>query len=805
MTRSALRCTTALLLACAPFLPAAASSDGPSGNWALNEFGGTRAERQELYGGTPGVLMGTSPASLLFVGWRRLHGQAVSVEAGEALAVPCCNAPTVTDATAQWSEARKAVPAVPAQAAFVETERAGPDFTSAPNCLADAFVNAARTLGSRVASYGAASADVRAWVAAQDAVFAACAKPVTALPALAEGAPPWLRADRAYQSAALAFYNADYSAAAEAFAGIGEDAASPWHEIAPYLRVRALLRKALASKEAPDFAAARSAAAAVAATATLHEAAARLGDMAQLHSDPKAATTRLAAALTAPALGAQAASDFKDLQSLNGPAPEFLDWITTFKTGSAAPPQDPPPTPTKLEGAKAAEGRRQAALAHAHDRYAATHDPAWMLAALALMQPDDAAGDAIMADAAGVDPKAPAYLTALYHRVRLTVGAADPAVIRPLLDAALARTDLSATARNLFRAERLQVAADMAEVATYVLRGRQCTEDAGCVGNAWGYFGQGSGLFDTASGNGTAGVGDDARYLLDRMALASRVALAEDARLPAPIRMDLALTSFARAVLSHDDATADRLARALGALLPAMAPDFAAIPDARPGPDKLFAQYMIFAKIPGLRADLLDYTRPVGAVSAFEGTWPNWVVLARPDPDAIPPGAALYDNAFYQSADVPAGTDLGDGHRRIPDPVCDSMCSAGGFVPRLPAFLAGTAARATVERRFLPPPGKYGDAGTMPGGRAEAFPSEYRDSGVKALPAPAGAAYMWEAVLDYVGKHPQDPRAPEALHWLIHIGHYGQSHNHSGRRAFALLKSRYPASSWAKQNQFFYD
>ena len=194
--------------------------------------------------------------------------------------------------------------------------------------------------------------------------------------------------------------------------------------------------------------------------------------------------------------------------------------------------------------------------------------------------------------------------------------------------------------------------------------------------------------------------------------------------MPAPIRMDIALTSFARAVLLHDDATADRLARTLGGLMPAMAADFASIGLARPGPDKLFAQTMIFAKIPGLRADLLDYTRPAGAVAGYEGVWPNWVMLARPDPDAIAPGPGLYDNADYQVRDVPAGTDLGGGHRRLPDPVCDGMCGAGGFVPRQPAFLAGTAARATAERRFLPPPGKYGDTGTIPGARAEAFPSE---------------------------------------------------------------------------------
>ena len=101
---------------------------------------------------------------------------------------------------------------------------------------------------ARVASYGADSADVRAWVTAQDAVFTACAKPVEALPPLADGAPVWLRADHAYQSAALMFYNAHYVEAAEAFMAIAGDLVSPWHDIAPYLRTRALLRRALDSR-----------------------------------------------------------------------------------------------------------------------------------------------------------------------------------------------------------------------------------------------------------------------------------------------------------------------------------------------------------------------------------------------------------------------------------------------------------------------------------------------------------------------------------------------------------------------------
>ena len=88
MTRCFLLRGVAALALAAVTLPVLASTDGPPGNWALNEFGGTAAERQMLYDGTPGVLMGTTPASLLFVGWR--HGQRVATEAGEALAVPCC-------------------------------------------------------------------------------------------------------------------------------------------------------------------------------------------------------------------------------------------------------------------------------------------------------------------------------------------------------------------------------------------------------------------------------------------------------------------------------------------------------------------------------------------------------------------------------------------------------------------------------------------------------------------------------------------------------------------------------------------
>lgn len=811
----ALALALVLALAASP-VPALASTDGPSGDWGLSEYGGSAVDRQMLYAGNPGVLMATSPASLLAIGWRRLHGQAVGQDAGEALATPCCGTPGATpgatmDPVSAWVDARKTVPGASPNAGSVATERPGPDYTSAPNCMGDAFRTATLTLADRSKVHGAASKDVRFWLDAQDAVFRGCSTPGATLPALPADAPDWLRADHRYQSAALAFYGADYPAAAAAFAAIAEDADSPWRGIAPYLRVRALLRQGLASKAPADFVAARQAALAIPAESPLHAAAGQLGDMAQLRADPAAAATRLASALDVPVLTAQAAADFKDLQTLAGTrgAPELLDWIGTFKTGAAAPPSPPDDTGPALVRARAAEARRVAALAHARDRYDAGQHPAWLLAVLALAQPDDPDAAPILSAAAALDPAAPAYFMALYHRVRLTAATADPAATRALLDTVLARTDLTASTRNLFLAERMLVAANGGEMARFALRARVCAQDAeDCKSRDWGYGSSAPGLFDKVSDSSTVdpsttGLGDDARYLIDRMALSSRVALGNDPALPAPIRLDLALTSFARAVLLRDAAAVDVLSRQLQALLPVMAADFAAIPAAR-GDDRRFAEFLVFAKIPGLRVDLLDYTRPAGSVAAFGGSWPNWVVLARPDPDSIPPAPVLYDNGGYQMADVPAGTDLGEGRVRVPDVVCKGLCGAGGFVPRPPAFLSATAPRAVTERRLLPPPGQYTDAGKFSPDRRAAFPGPIGPD-PKPAPVPPGTIFVWDFILDYAAKHPQDPRVPEALHWIIHVGHYGQGHDHSGKRAFTLLKARYPGSSWAKQNPFYYD
>ncbi|MGN8080205.1 hypothetical protein [Variovorax sp. 22077] len=110
----------------------------------------------------------------------------------------------------------------------------------------DAFRNATKTLAQRMtraASDKSAAPFVLHWLKAQDAVFDTCDKEPGAMPELPAGAPAWLQADHAYQLAARHFYAGDLDDADEAFAAIAADKASPWRDLAAYMRLRVLARQ----------------------------------------------------------------------------------------------------------------------------------------------------------------------------------------------------------------------------------------------------------------------------------------------------------------------------------------------------------------------------------------------------------------------------------------------------------------------------------------------------------------------------------------------------------------------------------
>ena len=800
----------AALLATLPAGTAHASGPGTTAPWYVDQFGGDGADLKAVFAGRLGIVMARAPRPQLFVAWRLLHGLKVGETAGEALAIPCCDVqlaaaspapppqpagtPALPTDKNAWLEARKRVPGA-SDPGYIPTERDGPDNTSVLTCYPDAFTVAAATLTDRAARFGAGSEPVKAWLAGQDAVFRACHDKGVALPPLPPAPPAWLKADRAYQAAALALYDQRFDEAAADFAAIGRGPASPWRSSALYLRARALQKAAIAAKTPTATARARAAIDALAAAppATFGQReVADLRRILQFHTEPEALKATLDRQLSQPQPPADVAVAFRDLSDLSDGSPhpaEALDWMRTLLPRPAASADDSQTTGSQDHSdAQRDTAARTAALAHARARWTATRAPAWLLAALSLADPGAPEAAALLTDGARVAPFHPAWLTVQFHLVRLGLGG-PPAAVRARLDALLARKDLSVNDRNVFTAQRMQLAETPAAFARLALRRRLCTEDApalnapkdppfGCVREQWdGDDYQPSGVYDGAGAKGTVGLGEDARAVIDRLPLAERMALAEEPVLPAALRLDIALTSYGRAVQLQDDAALDRLAGRLQILLPQLKDDFARLASTRPGPDKRFAADLILAKVPGVRVDLVDYTRPEGKVSEFQQYWTDWLILprGRGAPTLTPRPLATYQAAGYGPNDMAdARTDL----------VCLGECGRGASPLRLPAFAAAGQARGAAERAFF-----------------------WRIEGVGETPPPppAGAVSAWDEMIAYVEAHPKDPRAAEALYWLVHVGRFGGSHDHSGRRAFKLLHARYGASVWARRSPYFYD
>ena len=692
-----------------------------------------------------------------------------------------------------WRDARQAVAGLP-DGGYVPTERGGPDDTSVPICLDDAFDAATATLKDRAKRYGARSPAVQAWVAAQDAVFSACGAAGAELPDPIANAPAWLAKDRAYQQAALALYDSRFEDAAVGFEAVAHDPASPWRAHGQYLAARALMREALSLKTVEAYAKARSAVGVLAATADAwgREQTAALADVLDYNQRPLALLDRRVHELAAPAPDPRLAIQFRDYTDLGEAAaakPEALDWIDTIRARPRFTGDDP--GPSSLEQAvHRDEAARTAALAHALARWRSGHDLAWLAAAVSLVSPDDAEAPELIRAAGEAPAASPAYVDLQHHLIRLTLAGAPAAETRRRLDAILARRDLSAGDRNVFAAQRAQVSTSRADFVRFALRRRLCAgaDDFGyddrppkCTRQGWDddEF-QSSGIYDGAGSKGAAGLGEDARALIDRAPQAERIALARDPRLPARLRLDIALTSYARAVQLQDNASIDLLARELAGLLPLMAPEFRRIPSARPGADKRFAEFLVLAKIPGVRVDLVEYSRPEGRrVADFQQYWTDWVILNRPAPGLTAPGLTSYQQ---DGTNFELGFDWPDAKS---DLTCLGECGRGAAPLRTPDFLARGSAKAAAERAF--------------------FFKTNHEYGKPEPAMPPGAVDAWDEMLTYAAAHPGDARVPEALYWLVHVGHFGGSHEHSGKRAFLLLHRRYPGSVWAKRTKYYND
>jgi hypothetical protein len=529
-------------------------------------------------------------------------------------------------AAENWASARKTVTGVP-EPAPVETDKKvpGSDFEVFPNCLDDAFANAAATLKKRTAQWGAGSPNVAEWVRAQDQVFQNCSAGPVIPPALSSG-DALLRADRRYQIAAAKFYALQYSEAEAAFDEIGRDAASPWREIAPYLAARAVVRRASVSGDKTQWGGAATRLRDVLkdpARRAIHDRAQALLGFVRARLEPQQVLVELGKQLMQPDQGA----------ALEHSLSEYTFIWDHLEGWGQKPPMGESDVADWIE---AVQGHQPAA-----EKWRSKRNAPWLVAALIAAPAQDAATKELLAAARAVPASSPAYASTAYWGVRLAIASGDRDGARQWADQALAAKPVDSAA-NLFRAERLKLARDWTEFLRFAPR-----KPAG-VGGIDGD----EAVSDPQTKAITAALDQDvtgpfnASVPLERWMDATKNNL-----LPRTVQADIARAGWVRAVILQEEPAARGFAERVRQLSPDLASEMAgylAVQD--PATARFFAVFLML-RAPGFEPVLRPgFARgaPILERDTLRDNW--WSLPSSQEPSNDADHEALYD--LYQRFDT---------------------------------------------------------------------------------------------------------------------------------------------------------
>jgi len=352
----------------------------------------------------------------------------------------------------------------------VERGVPGDQYQSFTNCLDDAFFTASATLADRRTRYGKPNSpdtpEIANWLAGQHAVFSNCSGAGQTPQPVPANAPLWLRQDRAYQTAASAFYALDYDAALVGFRAIAADHASPWSPLARYLVARVFIRKAVVpcsidggisektnadnAKVSGGLATARDQLESILRDSSMkpyHRQSRQLLDYVMIRLDPQAQAEELARRLTAPRRAGtdwgdpEYRQDVIDLTYIYNSLPLYT--ASYAKRDASAPPTTPSREPLIRWISDLAEGAQRsgwglesvnqdrrdsnARFADADAAWHETKSPQWLVASLTTAAPGAKENEDLMAAARAIPPASPAFAVATYHRLRLAAGSASKA------------------------------------------------------------------------------------------------------------------------------------------------------------------------------------------------------------------------------------------------------------------------------------------------------------------------------------------------------------------------------------------
>jgi hypothetical protein len=481
------------------------------------------------------------------------------------------------------------------------------------NCPDPAFKNAVLTLNKRADAWGKQSPSLLDWIHAQDAVFSNCAGKIATTPAPAAGeSPALLHADRAYQSASAAFYAKRFDEAAQQFAAIASDKASPWMDWGTYLSARATVRKAFAMGKATD---PYSGDVASYDPDTMKDAEQMLQTLLahpnpapsraivldelnfiRIRTEPEKRLAEICAALAGPGPDANFSNDLAD-----------LNWALI----KHVPIKDPPPLLAWIDAWRDS-GSASAALAV----WQQSHALPWMVIAMVKAGPSDGTVPQLMAAAETIKPGTPAYDTVFYHRVRLLIGLHRADEARALLDPALAalRNQPPDSYRNALLGERMAVARSFSEFLTYAPRTALQTLSQGAADLCSVRAHARNNFADCPEVKHPLAFDDDAVQVLNqRTPVRLLIEAAKTQTLSQNLRQDLAVVAWTRSVLLLDTKSATDVA-------PLLPKSLGISTDSSVG----FAANLAILHNPGIRPYLEPGVSRVASYSYFDEFRNNW-------------------------------------------------------------------------------------------------------------------------------------------------------------------------------------
>lgn len=569
-------------------------------------------------GGQLGIVHPTFARSYLVVAYRTLAGHALDETQQQDVVslwndrVDLIPGPGM-GITEVWLDARARVEG-PGDRPTIQVHRVipGTRWGNYLNCTPDAFETAARTLDQLIAELGLDSPHVDDWVALQDQVFANCGEGQV-VPRLPDrggdaGPPPAsIRAHRAYQAASACFYAEQFPEARRRFGAIASDRTSPWAPLAPYLALRAAVRKATLTQDRID----------VAALADVGERV-----TAQLAAGPSAEIgPHLLGLLDYIAFRTRPSQQIEDLAfRLQEPSPatDMRHMVDDYTRLLDEQMYASDPTQIRdddlTDWVLMYQGHREGALEQGIQRWTDTGSTAWLLAALTWVTPEFERLEYLLAGAAAISPGDPAYPTAAFHQARLLTATGRPAEARTVLDAALGLEPLDEASRNALLAQRLHLARDLDEFVA--LAPRTCTG----VG-----FDYSEGIpVEPADGTPPLIDVDAAALITAAMPMSMALDVARRDSLSTEVRQRIAVSVWVRATLLEEHDLGQEAARLAAEIRPALAPYLADYVAATTDADRHHAAVFALLQLPGATPRVLSGLGRRTAIDELDSYRDNW-------------------------------------------------------------------------------------------------------------------------------------------------------------------------------------